>query len=60
MDYPWTPAEEVDPDLIRRLYETNVVGLVRTMRVLALAHRIRQPSRGECRQQPRITRARDH
>jgi NAD(P)-dependent dehydrogenase (short-subunit alcohol dehydrogenase family) len=32
MDYPWTPAGEVTPDLIRRLYDTNVVGLVRTMR----------------------------
>ena|SRR5215472_11299064 len=32
MDYPWTPAGEVTPDLIRRLYETNVVGLVRVMR----------------------------
>src|SRR5215472_13124193 len=32
MDYPWTPAGEVTPDLIRRLFDTNVVGLVRTMR----------------------------
>jgi len=32
MDYPWTPAGEVTPDLIRRLYETNIVGLVRVMR----------------------------
>jgi NAD(P)-dependent dehydrogenase (short-subunit alcohol dehydrogenase family) len=31
MDYPWTPAAEVTPDLIRRIYETNVVGLVRVM-----------------------------
>ena len=29
MDYPWTPAGDVTPDLVRRLYETNVVGLVR-------------------------------
>lgn len=32
MDYPWIPAGEVTPDLIRRLLDTNVVGLVRTMR----------------------------
>jgi NAD(P)-dependent dehydrogenase (short-subunit alcohol dehydrogenase family) len=32
MDYPWTPAGEVTPDLLRRVYDTNVVGLVRTMR----------------------------
>lgn len=32
MDYPWTPAGEVTPELIRRLYDTNVVGLVRVMR----------------------------
>ena len=32
MDYPWTPAGEVTPDLIRWLYDTNVVGLVRTTR----------------------------
>lgn len=32
MDYPWTPTSDVTPDLIQRLYETNVVGLVRTMR----------------------------
>ncbi|MFF0270800.1 SDR family NAD(P)-dependent oxidoreductase [Kribbella sp. NPDC004536] len=30
MDYPWTPVEDVTPDLIHRIYETNVVGLVRT------------------------------
>src|SRR5215469_2913711 len=32
MDYPWIPAGEVTPDLIRRLFDTNVFGLVRTMR----------------------------
>lgn len=32
MDYPWIPAGEVTPDLIRRLYDTNVIGLVRIMR----------------------------
>jgi NAD(P)-dependent dehydrogenase (short-subunit alcohol dehydrogenase family) len=31
MDWPWTPAGEVTPALIRQLYDTNVVGLVRTM-----------------------------
>jgi NAD(P)-dependent dehydrogenase (short-subunit alcohol dehydrogenase family) len=31
MDWPWTPAGEVTPGLIQRLYDTNVVGLVRTM-----------------------------
>jgi NAD(P)-dependent dehydrogenase (short-subunit alcohol dehydrogenase family) len=31
MDWPWIPAGEVTPGLIRRLYDTNVVGLVRTM-----------------------------
>jgi NAD(P)-dependent dehydrogenase (short-subunit alcohol dehydrogenase family) len=31
MDWPWTPAGEVTPGLIRRLYDTNVVGLVRIM-----------------------------
>jgi len=32
MDYPWIPAGDVTPELIRDLYETNVVGLVRVMR----------------------------
>jgi NAD(P)-dependent dehydrogenase (short-subunit alcohol dehydrogenase family) len=31
MDWPWTPAGEVTAGLIWRLYDTNVVGLVRTM-----------------------------
>lgn len=31
MDYPWVPAGEMTPDLMRRLYDTNVVGLVRVM-----------------------------
>jgi NAD(P)-dependent dehydrogenase (short-subunit alcohol dehydrogenase family) len=31
MDWPWTVPGEVTPDLVRRLYDTNVVGLVRTM-----------------------------
>ena len=32
MDFPWTPTGEVTPDLVQRLYDTNVVGLVRTTR----------------------------
>jgi NAD(P)-dependent dehydrogenase (short-subunit alcohol dehydrogenase family) len=32
MDYPWIQAGEVTPELFTRLFDTNVVGLVRTMR----------------------------
>lgn len=30
MDFPWTPAGDVTADLISRLYETNVLGVIRT------------------------------
>jgi NAD(P)-dependent dehydrogenase (short-subunit alcohol dehydrogenase family) len=32
MDYPWTATADVTPELIQSLYDTNVVGLVRTTR----------------------------
>jgi NAD(P)-dependent dehydrogenase (short-subunit alcohol dehydrogenase family) len=32
MDFPWVATGDVTPDLMRRLYETNVFGLVRTTR----------------------------
>jgi NAD(P)-dependent dehydrogenase (short-subunit alcohol dehydrogenase family) len=30
MDYPWIPTADVTPDLVQQIYDTNVVGLVRT------------------------------
>jgi NAD(P)-dependent dehydrogenase (short-subunit alcohol dehydrogenase family) len=44
MDYPWTATGEVTPELIQRLFETNVAGVVRTTRAfLPLLERSANP-----------------